>query len=91
MTTSKRRNPYATVANCGSSYRDISDKIREVDIMLNHASVRNNIIRITSKFVRAYLEANDIAADENEIYSIASTALAQHAFGDIVSSFYKNI
>jgi hypothetical protein len=80
------KNTYASVAGIGSPYRAISAHLQKLGITLNHASSRNHVIKVTSKFVRAYMMANGMETTDEKVHQIASSPLAQQAIGELVNS-----
>lgn len=76
---------YATTIDSeGINYREISEKLRDVGIYLNHSSVRNYVLRAMRKFAGRILEVNDRTVTIDELEDIARSPIFQAGIGDLL-------
>jgi hypothetical protein len=76
---------YATVAaDDGDNYRDIADVMTALGHPMNHSSARNHVLRVMTKFARAFAEAFGFATDDRSIASMARSPSFQSGISELL-------
>lgn len=73
---SKIDTGYVTIDD-GDHYREIADIMTTMGYSMNHSSVRNYVIRITRRFVDAYVNYMELALSDIEKDKIAKSPAFQ--------------
>ena len=79
---------YATVAaDEGENYREIAELMTLMGHRMNHSSARNHVLRIMSRFARAFVTAFGIEADDERIAAIARNPFFQSGICELLQTF----
>jgi hypothetical protein len=82
---SKFSNGYATVIEDeGVNYREIADIMSEVGFTMNHSSARNHVLRVMTKFAKAFNDKWNLNLSEEKLTSIAASPSFQGAISDML-------
>lgn len=76
---------YATVADDeGENYREIAQLMTLMGHRMNHSSARNYVLRIMTRFARAFVDAYGITADDEKIEAMARSPMFQSGISDML-------
>lgn len=82
---SKFKDGYATVLEDeGVNYREIADIMTDIGFTMNHSSARNYVLRVMTKFAKAFDEKWDLEMSEDKLNSIAASPGFQSAISDLL-------
>jgi hypothetical protein len=78
---------YATVtADEGENYREIAELMTIMGHRMNHSSARNHVLRIMTRFARAFVDAYGITADDERIAVIARSPSFQSGICELLQT-----
>lgn len=82
---SRFKNGYATVLEDeGVNYREIADIMTDIGFSMNHSSARNHVLRVMTKFAKAFDEKWDLELSDDRLNSIAASPRFQSAVADLL-------
>lgn len=82
---SKFASGYATVGeDAGVNYREIADIMSEIGFEMNHSSARNYVLRVMTKFAKAFDEEWSLDLPEDKLACIAASPAFQNAISDLL-------